>query len=180
MAKCKICRKETEKNEYEYCKKCYMNPKVIKDSSIKGRLAEAIVEEMFLSMKYRVFRFGMENTIPGFGSRHLPKKGDVANEVRKMPDFVVVSPDKKINYIEVKYRTDGQFDINDHYKDKGGYPYDNAYVILITPRAILIRRASILKKGGKFMYLKDCKDFETDKEIILQYIGFCKKFFGNC
>ena len=62
----------------------------VSDSSIKGRLAEAIIEEMFISWGYRVFRFGMENTIPGFEDRELPKKGGVADEVRKMPGFIVV------------------------------------------------------------------------------------------
>lgn len=184
--KCK-CRNYKD-SEYDLCLNCYKKSKQskesrkkskISDSSIKGKLAEAIVEEMFLSMGYRVFRFGMENAVPGFGDRYLPRKGDVADEVRKMPDFIVVR-DSQIAYIEVKYRTSGEFDINDYYKDKGGYPYNNAYIILITPRAILIQKASLLKKEKNFIYLKNCKDFETDKEIILQYIEFCKKFFGNC
>lgn len=184
--KCK-CRNYKD-SEYDLCLNCYKKSKQskesrkkskISDSSIKGKLAEAIVEEMFLSMGYRVFRFGMENAVPGFGDRYLPREGDVADEVRKMPDFIVVR-DSQIAYIEVKYRTSGEFNINEYYKDKGGYPYNNAYIILITPRAILIQKASLLKKGKNFIYLKNCKDFETDKEIILQYIEFCKKFFGNC
>src|SRR3989338_3174646 len=77
---------------YEICFEChkkYNKNKLwkktkINDWAVKGRIAEAIVEEMFISMDYRVFRFGMENAVPGFGSRHLPKRGDVANEVRKM------------------------------------------------------------------------------------------------
>ncbi|MBI4148923.1 hypothetical protein HY491_00600 [Candidatus Woesearchaeota archaeon] len=121
----------------------------------------------------------MENTVPGFGHRYLPRKGEVANEVRKMPDFIVVK-DSQIAYVEVKYRTSGEFDITKYYEEKGGYPYNNAYIILITPRAILIQKASLLKKGERFIYLNNCKDFETDKEIIIQYVGFCKKFFGNC
>lgn len=182
MTVCKTCGKESGK--YELCLKCYKKSKSnkktkISDSSLKGRLAEAIVEEMFLSMGYRVFRFGMENTVPGFSDRYLPKVGEVANEVRKMPDFIVVK-DSNISYLEVKYRTSGEFDINKYYKDKGGYPYSKAYIILLTPRAILIQKANLLKKGKKFMYLDKCKDFETDKDIILQYRGFCKKFFGNC
>jgi len=176
---------------YDLCKDCYNKSKrgnnetqkksKVSDSSIKGRLAEAIIEEMFISMNYRVFRFGMENTIPGFGNRELPKKGEVANEVRKMPDFIVVK-DQNIAYVEVKYRTKGEdgFDFNSYYGKKGGYPYKNAYFILVTPKHIKIQKASELEKGKDFIYLNKCKDFETDKNIILQYIDFCKKFFGNC
>lgn len=176
-------------SEYNLCMNCYKKSKQnnqetqkkskISDSSIKGRLAEAIIEEMFLAMGYRVFRFGMENTVPGFGDRYLPRKGDVADEVRKMPDFIVVK-DSQIAYIEVKYRTNGEFDFNSHYTKKGGYTYQNAYFILVTPKHIKIQKASELEKGEDFIFLNKCKDFETDKEIILQYIKFCEKFFGNC
>jgi hypothetical protein len=174
-------------SDYTVCKECYEKQKKnksgrkakISDASIKGRLAEAIVEEMFLSMGYRVFRFGMENTVPGFADRYLPKKGEVAEEVRKMPDFIVVK-DSKIAYIEVKYRTSGKFDFNDFYARKGGYPYKSAFFILVTPKHILIQKASRLEKGEDFMYLNECEYFDTDKDIILKYIEFCKKFFGNC
>lgn len=185
MRKCKSCGKNSEK--YNLCKQCYQTknkplPKEkklkINDSSIKGRLAESIVEEMFLAMDYKVFRFGMENTVPGFGDRYLPKRGTVAEEVRKMPDFIVVK-DSQIEYIEVKYRTSGEFDFKSYYK-KRSYPYKNAFFILVTPKHIKVQKASELEKGKKFMFLNKCKDFETDKEIILQYIEFCKKFFGNC
>ena len=152
----------------------------ISDSFIKGRLAESIVEEMFISMNYQVFRFGMENTVPGFENRFLSREGSVANHVRKMPDFIVVK-ESKIYFVEVKYRTvEENFDFNKEYSKKGGYPYSDAYFILVSPKHIKIQKASELEKGRKFVYLGSCKDFETDKEIILQYIEFCKKFFGNC
>ena len=32
---------------------------------IKGRIAETLVQELFLALGYSVFRYGMENTIPG-------------------------------------------------------------------------------------------------------------------
>lgn len=173
--------------EYDLCLDCYKNKSKdgsrkktkISDSSIKGRLAEAIIEEMFIAMDYRVFRFGMENTVPGFSDRYLPKKGEVANQVRKMPDFIIVK-DSQIAFIEVKYRTNGEFDFNEYYKNRGKYPYPNAYFILVTPKHIKAQKAESLEKGEDFQYLGSLKDFETDKEIIKQYIEFCKKFFGNC
>ena len=171
---CRDCYKKSKQNNKEIQKKSK-----ISDSSIKGRLAETIVEEMFLAMGYKVFRFGMENTVPGFGDRYLPRRGEVADEVRKMPDFIVVK-DSQVVYIEVKYRTSGEFDFKSFYTKKGGYPYKNAFFILVTPKHIKVQKASELEKGEGFIFLNKCKDFETDKEIILQYIEYCKKFFGNC
>ncbi|MFP3950476.1 MAG: hypothetical protein ACLFUZ_05325 [Candidatus Micrarchaeia archaeon] len=183
--KCK-CGKYKD-SEYALCFDCYKKSNSgknykkskIHDSSIKGRLAEAIIEEMFISMGYDVFRFGMENTLPGFSNRFLPKKGEVANQVRKMPDFIVVK-DSHVSFVEVKYRTNEEFDFKEQYSREGGYPYPNAYFILVSPKHIRIQKASELEKGKDFMWLGSCKDFETDKEIIKQYIEFCKKFFGNC
>lgn len=175
-------------SEYELCLDCYKKSKSgsgerkkikISDSSIKGRLAEAIVEEMFLALGYRVFRFGMENTVPGFSDRYLPKTGEVANQVRKMPDFIIVK-DTLIAFIEVKYRTNGEFDFNEYYKSRGKYPYPNAYFVLITPKHIKVQKTEQLETGKDFVYLGSHEDFSADKEIILQYIEFCKKFFGNC
>lgn len=185
--KCKDCGMES--GEYLLCKDCYYKSKdghidkrkkktKFKDSVIKGKLAETIVEEMFFAMDYRVFRFGMENTLPGFMNRYFPKKGEVAEQVRKMPDFIIVK-DSQIAFIEVKYRTNGKFDFKKHYGQRQ-YPYKNAYFILVTPKHILIQKASELEKGKNFIYLINCKDFETDRETILEYITFCKKFFGNC
>ena len=34
-----------------------------RENMIKGRIAETLIEELFLSMKYSVFRYGMENTV---------------------------------------------------------------------------------------------------------------------
>jgi hypothetical protein len=183
MGYCKFCGKKSGK--YDLCRECYEKqkkngkPPYISDTIIKGRIAEAIVEDMFVHMGYKVFRYGMENTVPGFAKRYLPNKGKVAEEVRKMPDFIVVK-DSKTAYIEVKYRTSGKFDFNDFYARKGGYPYKSAFFILVTPKHILIQKASRLEKGEDFMYLNECKYFDTDKNIILRYIEFCKKFFGNC
>ena len=35
------------------------------DNMIKGCIAEAIAEQMFICMGYKIYRFGVENTIPG-------------------------------------------------------------------------------------------------------------------
>ena len=56
---------------------------------IKGRIAETLIEEMFLSLGFNVFRYGMENTVPGIMELLKGVRSDVAQEIRRMPDFVV-------------------------------------------------------------------------------------------
>ena len=48
---------------------------------IKGRIAETLIQELFLTLKFNVFRYGMENTIPGIMELLKGVKSDVANEI---------------------------------------------------------------------------------------------------
>ena len=61
-------------------------------SMIKGSLAETLVKEMFLSLKYNVFRYGMENTVPGIMQLLRGVKSDVVEHIRRMPDLVIKNP----------------------------------------------------------------------------------------
>src|SRR3989344_262208 len=91
MSKCTKCRFYTKYNN-GLCTRCH-SKKHKSDSSIKGRLAETIVEEMFIAMGYDVFMFGMEKTLPGFANRHLPKhiKIQKAEELAKGENFVYLN-----------------------------------------------------------------------------------------
>src|SRR5690606_40834106 len=72
---------------------------------IKGRIAETLIQELFLSLNYNVFRFGMENTIPGIMELLKGVRSDVAHEIRRMPDFVIQDPrTKSVYFLEVKFR----------------------------------------------------------------------------
>jgi hypothetical protein len=69
-----------------------------RENMIKGRIAETLIEELFLSMKYSVFRYGMENTVPGVMELLKGVRSDVANNIRRMPDLVV-QKGKDVHYI---------------------------------------------------------------------------------
>jgi len=131
MAKCTKCGEYT-KIEGNLCYKCYKKDKSPKDDSktsegiksnkgavvkmaknnknnswvynlIKGRIAETIIEELFLSLDFQVFKYGMENTIPGIMDLLKSVKDEVAMEIKRMPDLVVYK-DGQANFIEVKFR----------------------------------------------------------------------------
>jgi hypothetical protein len=81
---------------------------------IKGRIAETLIQELFLSLNYNVFRYGMENTIPGIMELLKGVRSDVAQEIRRMPDFVIQNPETKdVYFIEVKFRASGEFRAKD-------------------------------------------------------------------
>jgi hypothetical protein len=189
---CKTCEKEYDeckcgaykKKKYPICLFCQgtseklgLSKKSSGENRIKGKLAEAIVENMFLDMDYRVFRFGMEHTVPGF-TKNKPT-GETAEHVKKMPDFIIIK-NSQTDFIEVKFRKNGEFDFKKEYDNRGGYPFKYTHFILITKKHILVQRADELEKGKKFTYLGRYTHLDTNREIILEYCKFCEKFFGNC
>lgn len=149
---------------------------------IKGRIAETLIQELFLSLGYNVFRYGMENTIPGIMELLKGVRSDVALEIRRMPDFVMQNPKtKEVYFIEVKFRASGEFKFKDLPEN---YPYENAYIVLVSKRHIKCITFSELKKGEEITptsrnYLGERKEFDLDKEIIIDFCKFAIQFFES-
>ena len=149
---------------------------------IKGRIAETLIQELFLSLGYNVFRYGMENTIPGIMELLKGVRSDVAQEIRRMPDFVMQNPKTKdVYFIEVKFRANGEFKPKDLPKN---YPYTNAYVILVSKKHIKCITVTELLEGKEITptshnYLGNRKEFDLDKQVIIDFCDFAIKFFEN-
>ncbi|MBN8837686.1 MAG: hypothetical protein J0I09_10520 [Sphingobacteriia bacterium] len=149
---------------------------------IKGRIAETLIQELFLSLGYNVFRYGMENTIPGIMELLKGVRSDVAQEIRRMPDFVMQNPKTKdVYFVEVKFRSSGEFKIKDLPKN---YPYTNAYIILVSKKHIKCVTVSELLEGKEITptshnYLGNRKEFDLDKDVIIDFCNFAIQFFEN-
>lgn len=147
---------------------------------IKGRIAETLVQELFLSLGYNVFHYGMENTIPGIMKLLKGVKSEVATEIRRMPDFVIQNPNtNEVFFIEVKYRKSGEFLPKDLGKD---YPYSNAFIILVSKKHIKCISVKELEEGKEITptsrnYLGSRKEFELDKDVIIDFCNFAVQFF---
>ncbi len=149
---------------------------------IKGRIAETIVEELFRSLGFQVFSYGMENSIPGIKDLLKGVRGDVAKNIRQMPDFVVFK-DNQAHFIEVKYRANGELKLKD-IEQYGDYPFENALFVLVTRKHIKCISYKELQDGKEITttchnYLGKRKEFETDKEMIIEYCKYAVKFFEN-
>lgn len=199
---CKECKNGITTEEYEFsiknyklplCKNHQKNFKIdnnglskkesdYKEGMIKGRIAETLVEEMFLSLGYNVYRYGMENTVPGIMGLLKGIRSDVANTIRKMPDFVIQNTKTgDIFFIEVKFRAKEEFSMADIDKD---YPFENCYFILVSKKHIKCITYQELKKGEKITpedrkYLGSRKEFDLDKNVIIDFCDFAVKFFEN-
>lgn len=147
---------------------------------IKGRIAETLIQELFLSLGYNVFRYGMENTIPGIMELLKGVRSDVASQIRRMPDFVIQDPEsKEVYFIEVKFRASETFTLKDLPKD---YPYENAYFILVSKNHIKCITYAELAVGKEISpttrnYLGTRKEFDVDKQVIIDFCNFAVQFF---
>ena len=149
---------------------------------IKGRIAETLIQELFLSLGYNVFRYGMENTIPGIMELLKGVRSDVAQDIRRMPDFVLQNPKTKdVHFVEVKFRASGEFKFQDLPKN---YPYENAYIVLVSKKHIKCLTVAELQEGKEITatshnYLGSRKEFDLDKNVIIDFCNFAIKFFEN-
>lgn len=149
---------------------------------IKGRIAETLIQELFLSLDYNVFRYGMENTIPGIMELLKGVRSDVAKDIRRMPDFVMQNrTTKDVYFVEVKFRASGEFSSKDLPKD---YPYTNAYIVLVSKKHIKCITVSEILAGKEITptshnYLGNRKEFDLDKETIKEFCNFAVQFFEH-
>jgi hypothetical protein len=149
---------------------------------IKGRIAETIVEELFRSLGFQVFSYGMENSIPGIKDLLKGVKSEVSKNIRQMPDFVVFK-DNQAHFIEVKYRASGEIKLKDISK-YGDYPFENALIVLVTKKHIKCISFKELSEGKEITpscrnYLGSRTEFDTDKDKIKEYCQYAVKFFEN-
>lgn len=187
MAECTICGSYT-KFEEGLCLDCYKEGKSSDKSlqyhynMIKGRIAETLIQELFLNLKFNVFRYGMENTIPGIMELLKGVRTDVAKDIKNMPDFVIQDPrSNSVYFVEVKFRAAETFKISDLPKE---YPYTNAYIIVVSKKHIKCITVEELKNGKEITptcknYLGSRKEFDLDKEVIIDFCEFAVKFFEN-
>lgn len=197
MADCTNCGSYTKFNG-GLCLDCYKKDKakdvLIEDAGltdrdwnyrynmIKGRIAETLIQELFLSLRFNVFRYGMENTIPGIMDLLKGVRSDVATDIKHMPDFVIQdNRSHSVYFIEVKFRAAETFKFSDLPKN---YPYTNKYIIVVSKKHIKCLSVEDLRSGKEITpscknYLGNRKEFDLDKEVIVDFCDFAVKFFEN-
>lgn len=149
-------------------------------SMIKGRVAETLIQELFLSLGYDVFHYGMESSVPGIAELLRTNSSPVAKEIRSMPDFIMRNQKtNEVFFIGVKHRGSGSFSIAELDDD---YPWPNAIFIIVSKRHIKCVSYQEMEEGKCITptsqnYLHKRKEFELDKETIISFCKMAVKFF---
>ena len=80
---------------------------------LKGRIAENLMQELFLSEGYQVFKFGIENNLPYLLQQIKGMGSHQALSLRVAPDLIIFEPiSKGIHYVEVKFCSNGVYNLN--------------------------------------------------------------------
>jgi hypothetical protein len=149
-------------------------------NKIKGRLAETVVQELFLLNNYNVFNYGMERIMPGIMESFKNTKSPMAKSIRFMPDFVVQSRlTGDLCYLEVKFRANGKFSMEELDKD---YPYGNAWFVIVTPGKIQAIHINMLIKKKVISpttnyNLKGIKAFHLDEKLVDEFEEYSATLF---
>ena len=149
-------------------------------NSIKGRVAETIIQELFLAHEFNVFHYGMERSIPGIAQLTRKTFGAVKQQIRSMPDFVVQGPrNNKLHFVVVKYRASGAFSIDDI---KGEYPWPHDFFIVLSKKHIkcltykqLAAGKAITPECNNLLIVR--KDLDLHRNLIVDFGHIAQKFF---
>lgn len=144
-----------------------------------GRIAESLIEQLFLSQGYEVFRYGMENTVPGIMRKIQSKSDPVSTSIRRMPDLVVWKDDEPY-FIEVKYRGNGEFKL----EDPDTYPYDQAFFVVVTKEGFRCISLKELKNGGFIVNngrfsLAERPEFNFNERTLERFESLARDMFKN-
>lgn len=83
----------------------HASKRLVSTEFLKGKIAEAIVEEMLKEAGFQVYRFGYESVIPNLTQIDTElKKTKIGRKISNMPDFIVIK-DGFAEFIEVKFRS---------------------------------------------------------------------------
>lgn len=152
---------------------------------IKGRVAETIVSEMLQDAGYYVYRFGYEGILQSLSQRGLPRmlEGDREAEiVRTMPDFIVMTKEGDVSFVEVKFRSSDKLEKEtEQVILKTANHWPDARILLVKPRKphFLVIRAQDFRKKRTLYPLEREKFLKVSQRSIQKYEKLVEKYLGS-
>jgi hypothetical protein len=150
-------------------------------NSLKGRIAEKLIQDLFIQSGYNVFNYGLEMLHPSLSKKISSNNKRTSRNLRFMPDFVVQSTKNgDLFYLEVKFRASGCFMFDQRYTE---YPYKNAWFVIVSPHKIQCMHYKLLIEGKEITqntayHLNKVKSFHIDSEILSEYESYAKTMFS--
>ncbi len=149
-------------------------------NTLKGRIAEQLIQDLFINCGYNVFNYGLERIHPSLSKSITTNNKTTSKSLRFMPDYVVQSRENgDLFYLEVKFRANGEFYFDEKYAD---YPYKNAWFVIVSPEKIQCIHYKRLKAGYKISpetnyQLTAVRSFHIKKELLEEYTAYAQSIF---
>ena len=155
-------------------------PTLFNLNTLKGRIAEQLIQDLFINCGYNVFNYGLERIHPSLSKSITTNNKTTSKALRFMPDYVVQSRENgDLFYLEVKFRANGEFYFDEKYAD---YPYKNAWFVIVSPEKIQCMHYKRLKAG--YTVSKDTnypltavRSFHIKKELLEEYTSYAQSIF---
>jgi hypothetical protein len=148
---------------------------------IKGRIAEALVEELLKTCGNNVYRFGYESLLQNLlqADANFDRRTKNGQQVRSIPDFVVVNGRGKPTFVEVKFRWNP--DRLDGYLLRRIEEFWHAKVVLVTITKPYFRVARLdpSSDGCLFEALEADRDFNVSQAALRQFEPLVRRFLVN-
>lgn len=149
---------------------------------IKGRMAETLIQEMFTTMGYNVFHYGMERSVPAITGLLNGIQSENAMQIRQMPDFIIQdAQSKEVFFAEVKYRKSGFYSRKEL---PANYPWKNALIIVVSPGAVKAVSFAELDAGEEITpkttnFLNNRKEFKVHYNTLIEFTELATRIFQN-
>ena len=100
---------------------------------LKGRMAESLVEELLRESGNTIYRFGYEAILQNLTQIEQSFDGNnqTGNQIRAIPDFIVIDKKGTPTFLEVKFRWDGQIHEHDHERLERIKHFWNAKIVFV-------------------------------------------------
>lgn len=166
-----------------YRKKDYLTPYNL----TVGRIAESLLQELFLIENYQTFKYGLENTYQ-YLYKKLRKNNKVSSiSLRQSPDLIVYEPcEENLFYAEVKYRSSGIFTYEPEKFTNYVERFPNGYFFIATPthfytisfEEMRFKKKIDFKEHPEYL-LENSKTFDLRSKSITHFENFLSVFYNE-
>jgi len=152
-------------------------------SILKGRMAEALAEELLKLCGNRVYRFGYEAILQNLTQleKAFDRENEVGQRIKSIPDFIVINNEGKPFFVEVKFRTELIVYSKDIKRIELIEKFWKAKIILLTLQKPYFRvsNSPYLNKKGEWEWvpLEEDKDLKVSQNILNQFNELVEKYY---
>ena len=156
------------------------------ENILKGRIGEALINELLSNSGNTVYRFGYETILQNLtqSDREFDRKTETGQQISCTPDFVVVNQHRKPFFVEVKFRSSLQHHVDELVSDLNKIQkFWRAKVIVVTPQEPYFRITNPPYIDGRgnllFSNLEDDLDLNVSIKDLRKFCSLVQKYFDK-